>query len=79
MPFTGHTAFLLVIAMRLTVNGKPEETTLCSLLDYIQQKGISPDGIVVELNFKIVKKAEFPNVRLQEDDNLELLSFVGGG
>ena len=65
--------------MKLTVNGKPEETSPCSLLDYIQQKGVSPEGIVVELNYKIVKRADFPNIRLQEDDNLELLSFVGGG
>jgi sulfur carrier protein len=65
--------------MKLTVNGKLEETTPCSLLDYIRQKGISPDGIVVELNYKIIKKADFPNTQLQENDNLELLSFVGGG
>lgn len=65
--------------MKIKVNGKIEETTPCSLLDYIGQKGISPDGIVVELNYKIVKKADYPNIRLQEEDNLELLSFVSGG
>ena len=65
--------------MKLTVNGKPEETTPCSLLEYIRQKGISPEGIVAELNYKIVKKPDFPDIQLQEGDNLELLSFVGGG
>jgi sulfur carrier protein len=79
MPFTRHTAFLLRKGMKLTVNGKPEETAPCSLLEYIYQKGMSPDGIVVELNYKIVKKADFPNIQLQEGDSLELLSFVGGG
>lgn len=65
--------------MKLTVNGKLEETTASSLLEFIHQKGISPEGIVVELNYNIVKKPDYQNIRLQEDDNLELLSFVGGG
>lgn len=65
--------------MKLTVNGKIEETAPCTLLDYMIQKGVSPNGIVVELNTKIIKKADFSTIQLQDNDNLELLSFVGGG
>ncbi len=65
--------------MKINVNGKAEETAPCSLLDFIHQKGLSPEGIVVEHNHNIVKRKTWQDIQLQENDNLELLSFVGGG
>ena len=65
--------------MRITVNSKPEEILPCSLLAYINSKGLTGDGVVVEHNQRIVKKDAWDTTELQENDNLEVLSFVGGG
>lgn len=65
--------------MRITVNGNPEEILPCSILAFVQSKGLSGDGVVVEHNYRIVKKDEWDTTQLKENDNLEVLSFVGGG
>ena len=65
--------------MKITVNGNSETIDACSIADYLAGKGLTGDGVVVEHNYNIVKRAEWPTVQLCENDNLEVLSFVGGG
>ena len=65
--------------MKITVNGNPEDITPCSLAAFIRYKGLSGKGVVVEHNYRIIKKDDWENVWLNDNDNLELLSFVGGG
>ncbi|MBM7582249.1 sulfur carrier protein [Caldicoprobacter guelmensis] len=66
--------------MIITVNG--QKTTVSkgmSLYDFLKLKGLDPQKVVVEHNYRIVKTEEWPNIVLQENDNLEILRFVGGG
>ena len=66
--------------MNITVNGKKEKIEKdISLLRFLQQKGIDPDTVVVEYNYEVVKKEEWDGIILKENDNLEVLRFVGGG
>ncbi len=66
--------------MMITVNGKPEEfEAKISLLEFLETKDINPDSVVVEHNLNIVEKEELDNIRLKENDTLEVLRFVGGG
>ncbi len=65
--------------MKITVNGKPEKFNSCSILYFVKSKGLNLEAVVVEHNHKIVKREAWGDTQLQENDNLELLSFVGGG
>ncbi|KJS31042.1 MAG: hypothetical protein VR64_13250 [Desulfatitalea sp. BRH_c12] len=65
--------------MRITVNGQPETTTARTIDQLIFGKGLIPERLVVEHNRVVVPQAQWPDSQLQEDDVLELLSFVGGG
>lgn len=66
--------------MTVTVNGKQETLEKeMSILEFIRHKGIHPDSVVVEYNYDIVKKEEWSRIPLKENDNLEVLKFVGGG
>ncbi len=65
--------------MEIIVNGKRETIRPCSLAQFIEDKGLKPGGVVVEHNRKIVRQPEWDAIQLQDDDTLELLSFVGGG
>jgi thiamine biosynthesis protein ThiS len=66
--------------MKLQINGEhrdfPGQLTLAALVD---QLGMKPDRVAVELNLEIVPRAQWENVQLKEDDKLEIVHFVGGG
>ena len=66
--------------MVIKINGK-EETVGASvnLRELILDKELVPDHIVIEYNLRIVPKDEWPNIKLKENDNIEIVSFVGGG
>ena len=66
--------------MQVMVNGAPrtlpDGTTVSRLLETLQ---IVPERVVVELNLKILKRAEHPSAVLTEGDAVEIVHFVGGG
>jgi thiamine biosynthesis protein ThiS len=66
--------------MIIKINGKEEtivaKTTLSQLLN---TKGLCFERLVVEHNFCILPKEVWATVTLEENDNLEIVSFVGGG
>ena len=65
--------------MDIFVNGKQETSPPCSIAELVARKGLLTDGLVVELNQRIVKHEQWQTIRLKENDAIELLSFVGGG
>jgi len=50
-----------------------------NLLELIKSMGLSCDKVVTEHNFRIVPMEEREGIILEENDNLEIVSFVGGG
>jgi sulfur carrier protein len=65
--------------IKLTVNGKDEETERRSILEYLNSKNVIPEKVVIELNGKIIKRNDLGNIMLDENDVLEVIRFVGGG
>ncbi len=66
--------------MTVQVNGEPrtlpEGTTVSQLLETLK---ITPERVVIEMNLKILKRAEHPSAVLKEGDQVEIVHFVGGG
>ncbi|MHB1562980.1 MAG: sulfur carrier protein ThiS [Leptospirillum sp.] len=66
--------------MKILVNGKrkdvPEGT---SLSVYLEIDGLDPQLVSMELNGRIVEREEWGSTVLHEDDELEILFFMGGG
>ena len=66
--------------MKLTVNGKPVEMAgPTRLLDYLARLGVNPRAVAVEVNDRILDRAEFAAVELREGDVVEVVRMVGGG
>lgn len=66
--------------MIIKINGKEEKFAgKIKLSDFISSRDLSCDKIVIEHNLRIVPKEEWPEITLEEHDNLEIVSFVGGG
>jgi len=66
--------------MLININGKSEETKIKSnLADLVLSKGLCVEKVVIEHNLRIVPREEWPQTFLAENDNIEIVSFVGGG
>ncbi len=66
--------------MVIRINGKDETIDRPkNIMELIVGKGLVPEHIVVEHNFRIALKDEWFDIRLEENDNIEIISFVGGG
>ena len=67
--------------MRIKINGNDDVVDgIPTVSELLFLKNVeSPDMVSVELNGVILKRAEFREVRLKENDAVEFLYFMGGG
>ncbi len=65
--------------MNLTINGESRVVAAETLSALVEQLGMKPDRVAVELNREIVRRDEWPQTRLKDGDQLEIVHFVGGG
>lgn len=66
--------------MLIKVNGEQREvepeTALAKLVTLLNLK---PEQIAIELNKEVVRRASWDETLLREDDQIEIVHFVGGG
>lgn len=65
--------------MLLRVNGDSHTTEATTLEELIQEIGLKTESLVVEHNEQIIRQELWAETSLQDQDQVELLSFVGGG
>ena len=66
--------------MRIALNGKEEFLEQSTTIkEFIAIRNWDPASIVVELNLAIVGREDWANIVLRDNDQLEILRFVGGG
>ena len=68
------------IKIKINVNGKYQQFDANnSLYDLIKKLKISLNKIAIEKNKKIVDKKRLKNIILKNNDNIEIVHFIGGG
>lgn len=66
--------------MAFRINGTQIEVKSGLTIDgLLKERKINPEQIVVEYNNEILLKKEFDTTEIKDGDNVEILSFVGGG
>ncbi len=66
--------------MKLIVNGETKNFGQpLTLEQLIQQLGVRRETVVAEVNRKIVPMDQRGGLNLSENDQIELIQFVGGG
>ena len=66
--------------MRLVVNGKAERLEdVSSLTDLLVHFDLAPIRVAIEVNRELVPRGEFDQTALREGDQVEIVTFVGGG
>ena len=66
-------------AMNLMINGEKQVFSAGTLLALVEQLGMKPDRVAIELNREIVPREQWPQTPLHDGDRLEIVHFVGGG
>ena len=68
--------------MRISLNGDaveiPEGATVRSVVEMMTERPTSK-GVAVALNAEVVHRAAWEETTLSEDDQVEVLSAIGGG
>jgi len=66
--------------LRVQLNGETKELAEgLSLEELLAQLNLAPERLAVELNREVVRRADWPRVKLSEGDRVEIVHFVGGG
>jgi thiamine biosynthesis protein ThiS len=66
--------------LRIQVNGRPQEVEEnLSLSQLITSLDLKPEQIAIELNQKVIRRGEWQDTDLRDDDKIEIVHFVGGG
>ena len=66
--------------MRVYINGESREIQgTPTLAELITQLDLPAARIAVELNRVVVRRSDWGNTMLHEDDRVEVVHFVGGG
>jgi thiamine biosynthesis protein ThiS len=65
--------------MKLTINGEDHVFPAETLDALVEQLGMKPDRVAIELNREIVSRDRWPQTPLHDGDRLEIVQFVGGG
>lgn len=69
-----------VTTMTIVVNGQIRTTKVGSTINYLlQDLGIAPALVVVQLDGVIIPRDEFAQATLYEESQIEIVSLVGGG
>ena len=66
--------------MRLKINGEIKENIRAATLrELLEELGIISGRVAVEVNLKVIKKADHESFGLNDGDVVEIVNFVGGG
>lgn len=62
------------------INGKIQSISgKITIEEFLREQGFDSRKVAVEKNHEIIKRQEFANTFLDDEDSLEIVSFVGGG
>lgn len=67
--------------MKVRINGVEEviSAKTMTLQELVIGRGLSPAKVVAEVNLLVIPRDRWSQVNLQDEDCIEIISFVGGG
>ncbi|HEU4931190.1 MAG TPA: sulfur carrier protein ThiS [Pyrinomonadaceae bacterium] len=65
--------------MNVYVNGELREVEATSLAELVANLDLPVARIAIELNREVVRRSEWGNTSLKDEDRIEIVHFVGGG
>ena len=63
----------------MTINGEKLEFKELKFSELLKQRGLEAKFVALELNGEVISRDKFESLVLKENDNAEIVNFVGGG
>lgn len=63
----------------IKINGQDTKFSDISLKELLEKCNFDSEKVAVELNEEIISKKEFDKIKINDNDKIEVVSFVGGG
>jgi thiamine biosynthesis protein ThiS len=64
----------------LEINGETcEVSAVTNARELLQFLGITEQRVALEINHRIIRRAEWDSAKVTEGDRVEIVQFVGGG
>ena len=64
----------------LEINGEAREiNNVANARELLQFLGIKEDRVALEINHKIIRRADWDSAPVADGDRVEIVQFVGGG
>ena len=68
------------MALTVTLNGETRQLDVpTSVRGLLESLGLDPAKIAVERNLEIVPRSQIGETRVEDGDDYEIVTFVGGG
>ena len=64
---------------KLTLNGQTRDTDARTVRELIEQLGYGQQAVAVEVNRQLVPRKQHEQTELNDGDEIELVTLVGGG
>ena len=66
--------------IKITLNGKPKKLDLdFTVKKLIKKLNLPLNKVAIEINQKIIDKKNINKILLKNNDNVEIVHFIGGG
>lgn len=66
--------------MKIVLNGDPHEVAgPLTISELLVQLNVDSRRVAVEHNLTVVKRAHYDSTQIRENDQVEIVNFVGGG
>lgn len=65
--------------MRISINGQQRETAARTIAELAQQENAPERGVAIARNSAVVRRTDWAEVRLEENDRIEIIRAVQGG
>ena len=66
--------------MQVEINGESRDVTAAiTVAELITHLALAPERLAIELNQRVVRRADWQKTTLNEGDRVEIVHFVGGG
>lgn len=65
--------------IELAVNGEAKKTAATTVAGLLDELGLAGQAVAVELNQAVVPKKQHDDTPLNDGDQIELVTLVGGG
>lgn len=66
--------------MQITLNGEPYSLPQeVNVSGFVRELQLNPTQVAIERNLEIVPRSLYDDVVIVEGDNIEIVTFIGGG